>query len=221
MESFANHLNLDDPDLELIDDTDLPEMEKIDLKNAVESGLKKRMEIELSEIGVDVSKVMLRYEKGNFLPNIGITADYTYFGADEKKIESDDWGNSYQVGIGFSMPLFTGFSNSSKIKKAKHTLNQSKLDHRTLQEMIELDIRNSYWQLQADLEKVNVQTRNVKLATKGLEIANARYKNQVSNQLEIIDAQLQLKAAKLSFMNAKYAAVISYTKLQKAMGREL
>ncbi|MDA3813982.1 MAG: TolC family protein [Candidatus Cloacimonetes bacterium] len=221
MESFANHLNLDDPDLELIDDTDLPEMEKIDLNSAVESGLKKRMEIELSEIGVDVSKVMLRYEKGNFLPNIGITADYTYFGADEKKIESDDWGNSYQVGIGFSMPLFTGFSNSSKIKKAKHTLNQSKLDHRTLQEMIELDIRNSYWQLQADLEKVNVQTRNVKLATKGLEIANARYKNQVSNQLEIIDAQLQLKAAKLSFMNAKYAAVISYTKMQKAMGREL
>jgi len=221
MESFANHLNLDDPDLELIDDTGLPEMEKIDLNSAVESGLKKRMEIELSEIGVDVSKVMLRYEKGNFLPNIGITADYTYFGADEKKIESNDWGNSYQVGIGFSMPLFTGFSNSSKIKKAKHTLNQSKLDHRTLKEMIELDIRNSYWQLQADLEKVNVQTRNVKLATKGLGIANARYENQVSNQLEIIDAQLQLKAAKLSFMNAKYAAVISYTKLQKAMGREL
>ena len=221
MESFANHLNLDNYNLELIDDTDLHEMEEIDLENAVESGLKNRMEVELSKIGVDVSKVMLRYEKGNFLPNIGITADYTYFGADEEKIESDDWGNSYQVGIGFSMPLFTGLSNSSKIKKAKHTLNQSKLDHRTLQEMIELDVRNSYWQWKADLEKVNVQTRNVELATKGLEIANARYENQVSNQLEIIDAQLQLKAAKLSFMNAKYAAVISYTKLQKAMGREL
>ena len=221
MESYANHLNLDESNLELIDDTDLPEMEEIDLDSAVESGLKHRMEIELSGIGVDVSKVMLHYEKGNFLPNIGITADYTYFGADAEKIESDDWGSSYQVGIGFSMPLFTGLSNNSKIKKAKHTLNQSKLDHRSLQEMIELDVRNSYWQLQADLEKVNVQTRNVELATKGLEIANARYENQVSNQLEIIDAQLQLKAAKLSFMNAKYAAVISYTKLQKAMGREL
>jgi outer membrane protein len=221
MESFANHLNLDQLEIHLIDDIELPEIEKIELDNAVENGLKNRMEIELSGIGVDVSKVLLRYEKGNFLPNIGITAEYSYFGTDEEKIESDDWGSSYQVGIGFSMPLFTGFSNSSKIKKAKHTLNQSKLDHKSLQEMIELDVRNSYWQLQADLEKVNVQTRNVELATKGLEIANARYENQVSNQLEIIDAQLQLKAAKLNFMNAKYSAVISYTKLQKAMGREL
>jgi outer membrane protein len=221
MESFANHLNMDDRDLVLIDKIDLPKMEEFSLKDAIDSALQDRMEIELSGIGVDVSKVYLRYEKGNFLPNIGITADYTYFGADAEKIESDDWGSSYQVGIGFSMPLFTGLSNTSKIKKAKHTLNQSKLDHRTLQEMIELDVRNSYWQLQADLEKVSVQTRNVELATKGLEIANARYENQVSNQLEIIDAQLQLKAAKLNFMNAKYAAVISYTKLQKAMGREL
>ncbi len=221
MESFTNHLDIKESKLLLIDDITLPEMEEIDLDNAVESGLKNRMEIELSEIGVDVSKVLLRYEKGNFLPNIGLTADYTYFGTDEEKIESDDWGSSYQVGLGFSMPLFTGLSNSSKIKKAKHTLNQSKLDHRTLQEMIELDVRNSYWQWKADLEKVTTQNRNVELATKGLEIANARYENQVSNQLEIIDAQLQLKAAKLSFMNAKYAAVISYTKLRKAMGREL
>ncbi len=221
MEGFANHLDMKESKLLLIDDINLPEMEEIDLDNAVESGLKNRMEIELSGIGVDVNKVLLRYEKGNFLPNIGITADYTYFGADEEKIESDDWGSSYQVGLGFSMPLFTGFSNSSKIKKAKHTLNQAKLDHKTLEEMIELDIRNSFWQWKADLEKVKVQTRNVELASKGLEIANARYENKVSNQLEIIDAQLQLKAAKLSFMNAKYAAVISYTKLQKAMGREL
>jgi outer membrane protein TolC len=119
------------------------------------------------------------------------------------------------------MPLFTGFSNSSKIKKARHSLKQAELDHRTLQEMIELDVRNSYWQLQADLEKVGNQNRNVELATKGLEIANARYENQVSNQLEVIDAQLQLKSAKLSNMNAKYSALIAYKKLLKAMGREL
>ncbi|MCF7793426.1 MAG: TolC family protein [Candidatus Cloacimonetes bacterium] len=220
-ESFANHLNLDESDIQLIDDIELPEMEEIDLEVAIEEAMQNRMELELSEIGVNVNKVTLRYEKGNFLPNIGITADYSYFGADEEKIESDDWGSSYTIGIGFSMPLFTGFSNSSKIRKARHSLKQAELDHRSLQEMIELDVRNSYWQLKADLEKINTQNRNVELATKGLDIANARYENQVSNQLEVIDAQLQLKAAKLSYMNARYSALISYKKMLKAMGREL
>jgi outer membrane protein TolC len=55
----------------------------------------------------------------------------------------------------------------------------------------------------------------------GLKIAQARYENQVSNQLELIDAQLQVKTAKLSYMNAQYAAVISYEKLLKAMGKTL
>jgi len=220
-ENFSDFLGLETNELLLRDEIDLIYMENILLNNAIDEGLTNRMELELSEIGVDVSKVQLRYEKGNFLPNIGISAEYNLFGADEEKIESDDWGNSYQVGIGFSMPLFTGFSNSSKIKKAKHSLNQAEISHKDLQEKIELDVRNSYLQMETDLEKVETQLNNVKLAERGLEIADARYTNQVSNQLELIDAQLQLKVAKLSLMNAKYSAVISYEKLLKAMGRNL
>jgi OMF family outer membrane factor len=107
------------------------------------------------------------------------------------------------------------------MKKAKHTLHQSELDHETLMELVELDVRNSYLQWQADLEKVDNQKQNQELAEMGLKIAQARYENQVSNQLELIDAQLQVKTAKLSYMNAQYAAVISYEKLLKAMGKTL
>ncbi|MBT5420914.1 MAG: TolC family protein, partial [Candidatus Cloacimonetes bacterium] len=221
LQSFANHLGLKNSELVLKDDVKLDDMHLIELEDAISSGLDNRMELELSAIGVEVSKVMLRYEKGNFLPNIAITADYNFFGMDSEKIESDDWGNNYSVGIGFSMPLFTGGANTYKMKKAKHTLHQSELDHETLMEMVELDVRNSYLQWQADLEKVDNQKQNQELAEMGLKIAQARYENQVSNQLELIDAQLQVKTARLSYMNAQYAAVISYEKLLKAMGKTL
>ncbi len=46
-----------------MDEVILPEMEQIDLNNAIQSALANRMEIELSGIGVDVSKVLLRYER--------------------------------------------------------------------------------------------------------------------------------------------------------------
>jgi len=220
-EMFSDFLGLDNSDLSLNNDLNTIAIEGFILENAIEEGLINRMELELSDIGVKVNEVQLRYEKGNFLPNIGINAQYNLFGADSEKIESDDWGNSYQVGIGFSMPLFTGFSNSSKIKKARHSLRQAEISHKDLQEKIELDIRNSFLQLETDLEKVSTQQNNLNLASRGLEIAEARYINQVSNQLEMIDAQLQLKIAKLNLMNAKYSAVISYERLLKAIGREL
>jgi outer membrane protein TolC len=220
-ENFSDFLGLETNELILSDAIELITMEDIMLNNAIDEALENRMELELSAINVDVNKVQLRYEKGNFLPNIGISAEYNVFGADAEKIESDDWGNSYQVGIGFSMPIFTGFSNSAKIKKAKHSLRQAELDRKDLQEKIELDVTNSFLQLETDLEKVETQLNNVNLAERGLEIAEARYNNQVSNQLELIDAQLQLKIARLNLMNVKYSAVTAYEKLLKAMGRNL
>ncbi|MBN1326552.1 MAG: TolC family protein [Candidatus Cloacimonetes bacterium] len=220
-ESFGNYLNLKQEELELTDPIELPEMEMIDLTTALDEGLQQRMELELSDLSLQVSKVNLRYEKGNFLPDIAISAEYNYYGSDQSKIESSDWGDSYQIGIGFSMPLFTGFSNSAKIAKARHSLKQAELNHQDLKEKIELDIRNAYHQWQANLSKVSTQQENVELAEKGLAIAQARYENQISNQLEVIDAQLQLKTARLSYLQTAYSAALSYIKLKKAIGREL
>lgn len=220
-QSFANFLNLSDDNIELTDEITMPRMQEITLQSAVDAALQDRMELELSSIGVDVNRVLLRNEKGSFLPQIGLQASYGYAGQNSEPIESDDWAHYYSVGVGFSMPLFTGFSNTANIKEAKHTLRQSEISHQELTENIELDVRNSYLQWEADMQAVAAQTDNIALAAKGMQIAQARYDNQVSNQLEVIDAQLQLKSAKLEYMNAKYAAAISYEQLKKAMGQSL
>jgi len=217
---FQNYLGIEEKPL-LIDEIEMKEMEDFDLELALQEGLRNRIEIELSELNIDVQKVNHRYEKGNFLPNIGISAEYNYFSQSSENIEREDWGNYYQIGIGFSMPIFSGFSNTAKSAKARHNLKQAEIQHKDVLEMIELDIRNTWLQWQTDLEKVKTQKENVALAEKGLQIAQARYENQVSNQLEVFDAQLQLKSARLSYLNATYEALISYEKLKKAMGREL
>lgn len=220
LESLKNHLNLQE-NIVLIEDIELPNMQEFALESALREGLNNRTELELSEINTEVSQVNLRYQKGNFLPNIGISAEYNYFGQNENSIESDDWGNYYQVGIGFSMPLFTGFSNSAKIAKAKHKLKQAKYNHQDLQEKIKLQIKNAYLTWQKNMEKVETQKKNRELAQKGLEIAEARYANQVSDQLEVFDAQLQVKVARLNYMNTVYDTIMAYEELLKAIGREL
>lgn len=221
MQSFKDFLNIEE-DLELIGEIEIPEMDDVKLEAAMLEAKDERIELELSAIGLDVSNVYLRIQKGNFLPNIALSGEYSYFGqSDKSSIESDEFGSYYQFGIGFSMPLFTGLSNTAKIAKAKHQLKQTKLSHQDLQEKIKLDVRNSYRSWQTSMEKVNVQEENMALAERGLEIAEARYENQISNQLEVIDAQLQLKSVKLSYYSAAYEAAISYEQLKKAMGRNL
>ncbi|MBS3742343.1 MAG: TolC family protein [Candidatus Cloacimonetes bacterium] len=221
VKNLKNYVGITDTtELILISEIELPKID-IDYNDAIQEGLRNRVELELADLNVEVNKVNYRYEKGNFLPQIGLSAEYNYFGQNEKKIESQDWGNYYQVGIGFSMPLFTGLSNTAKKAKARHALKQAKISRQDLKEKIELDIRNSVLQLKADLENIESQKENVELAEKALKIAEARYDNQLANQLEVFDAQLNLQSAKLSHLNATYKVILSYEKLRKAIGRKL
>ncbi|MEA2104416.1 MAG: TolC family protein [Candidatus Cloacimonadota bacterium] len=219
MESLQNYIGIEEF-ITLTDEIELPEIE-INFSDAVRMGLKDRVELELAELSVEVNKVNLRYEKGNFLPIIGFNAEYNYFGQNSTKIKSDNWGNYYQLGIGFSMPLFTGFSNTSKQAKARHSLKQAQIEQKALKEKIKLDIVNSSLQLKTDLKSVEVQQENLQLAETGLRIAESRYDNQVSTQLEVFDAQLMLRSVKLSYLNTVYETIMSYEKLKKAIGIEL
>jgi outer membrane protein TolC len=220
MKYFQNHLGIVE-DIYLKGEIILPTMNVMDMDNSVEQGMQNRVELELSALNVEVNRINLRYEKGNFLPNIGISAQANQFAQSANAINRDDWGHYFQIGIGFSMPLFTGFSNTAKIKKARHSYRQAQLSNTDLTEKIELDIRNRYLTLQSELEKLSIQDQNTALAERGLTIAEARYQNQVSNQLEIFDAQLQLKSAKLSQRKALFDTIIAYEAYKKSIGLKL
>lgn len=221
VKNLKNYIGIADTvNLTLTTPIELPRIE-IDQADAVQEGLDNRVELELADLNVEVNQVNYSYEKGNFLPQIGFSAEYNYFGQDEKKIKSDDWGNYYQLGIGLSMPLFTGLSNTAKKAKARHSLKKARISQQDLKEKVELDINNSVLQLESDLESIESQKENVQLAQKALAIAQSRYDNQLANQLEVFDAQLNLKSAKLSHLSAIYKVIMSYEKYKKAIGRKL
>jgi len=223
LESFKNHLGVDDEEIEFSGEFLFPEVRSMSLEEAIQIGKKDRIELDLASINIEINEVALSIQKGSFLPNIFLSAEYQkYAGSSGRyKITYNDIGDTYQVGVGLSMPLFTGFSNTAKIAKARQDLKMAKLSFLQLEEGIELDIKNTYLTFKNAKLKVESQKQNVKLAEKGLAIAQARYENQVAVQLEVLDAQVQLKSVRLNHLQALYDAIISYEQLKKAIGIQL
>ncbi|MDD3050215.1 MAG: TolC family protein [Candidatus Cloacimonetes bacterium] len=223
LQSFKNFIGWNNSE-ELVVEGEIkePELASIDLENSVKTGLQDRIEMDLSNIGVEIKNVVYKTEKNSYLPKVGLTASLsTFTAADEYGIQHNDFGTQYSVGIGLQMPLFTGLSNSSKTAVARHELKKTKIAHVQLSEMLELDIRNSYFDLQKKIEILRVQKDNVALAERALEIAQARYENNVAIQLELIDAQLLLKSSKLTYSNAVYDVIIAKEKFDKSIGKKL
>ncbi len=191
----------------------------MDLTTAQQNAASKRIELKLASINSEINHIKFKAEKGNYLPSVMLTADYSIFtAADEYAIQKDDFGSSIGVGIGFSIPLFTGLSNTSKRTYAKHQWTQALIKEDDAKQGIDLQVKQTYQNLQTALENYQVQKENIKLAERSLQLAQVRYENQVGIQLEVFDALVMLNSIKLGYYNSIYEVISATQKFQKAMG---
>lgn len=200
----------------------LPVVSEMDLAAAQELGMSNRTELELLDIATQINQIKYNAEKGNYLPNVALSASAAlYTAADEYAIQRDDFGTQYSIGIGFSLPIFTGFSNRSKISYAKHDWAQARLKQRDAEELIVLEIRQNHQNLHHSLQNYAVQQKNIQMAQRNLELAQMRYENQVSIQLEVFDAQITLSSIKLQYYSAIYDVIAAEREFTKSIGQKL
>ena len=220
--AFRKQIGAEDETIVPEGDFVLPADFEMSLGEATTQGLANRTELELADINSQIMQIRYNAEKGNFLPNIALNADYSLFTkADEYAIQRDDFGSKYGIGIGFQIPLFTGFSNTSKRSFAKHDYQRARLQQRDAEELISLQIKQDYQILEHARSNFDVQTQNISLAQRSLELAQVRYDNQVGIQLEVFDAQIMLQAIKLQYYQSIYQIIMADSNLKKSIGVRL
>ncbi len=219
VDSFRKQLGLDAVEIELIDKLSLSEKVDFTLEESIVKAKQNRLEIKLLEASRDMYEIQWKAEKGNFLPNVALSAEYSAFSQkNEFTVKPADFGTSYQVMLGFQLPIFKGFGNVAKRVKTKAEFRKADLEYRDLHDKIELDVRNAFQHLSYTRKQYETGQKRVELANKGMIIANARYENQIGINLEVLDAQLEQKIAQLSYLQAVYEITIAQKRLEKAMG---
>lgn len=217
--AFRKQIGEEDSDIVPEGEFVLPERIEITLEDATEQALKQRNEIELIGISTQMKELQYKVEKINYLPNVALSADYSlYTSADEYAIQGDDFGNKYSIGLGFQMPLFTGLANTAKRNYARADYQKAKLQQRDTEELITLQIKQEYQKYYHAWENHNVQSENIRLAERGLQLAQVRYENQVGIQLEVFDAQLTLQTIKLQYYQSIYEIISADRNFKKSIG---
>ncbi len=219
LSAFRKQIGAMDTLLALQGEFVLPETHSEDLETAVALASKQRIELRLLAINTEMMGIKYKAEKGNYLPNIALSAGYSMFtAADEYALERSDFGTAFTAGVGFSLPLFTGFTNTAKRINARHGLFQAQIQEEDTRELIGLEVLQAWQTLHNALESYQVQLENIKMAERNLQLAQLRFENQVGIQLEVFDAQMMLSSIKLNFYNAIYEVISANVKFKKAMG---
>lgn len=164
--------------------------------------------VKQAEAGVKVA------ESGKKL-NISMDASYTTYDTKIDEFNTTQW----MVGVTAHLNLFDGNVINAGIKASKGLLEQSKHQASDTSAAVELSVQQAY--LNMVKAESNIATNKVAVdkANEDFSLAQARYSVNLGTNLDVVDAQVALTAAKTAYVESLYDYHVSKAALDKAMGK--
>jgi outer membrane protein len=184
----------------------------VTMDTAVEEAYKNRPDLQSLIAQRKAAERNIALQKTGYYPVLAGNAAYNLGG------EEFPLNKGWSVGVGITVPIFSGFLTKKQVEEARANLSVVRANEESLKQSILLDVQQAYLNLVDTERSISTAELTVKQATENLEIADGRYAAGVGNPIEVTDAEVSLTNAKTSYIQALYSYKIAQASLEKAMG---
>ena len=148
------------------------------------------------------------------MPQVAASATNSWTAHSWPGDENENWG----VGLNVSLNVFDSGVTAAKVRSADANLVKAEETYRQTRDAVQLDVRSSYLNLREAEKRIGTAKVAVDKAEEDYHIAQVRYQAGVGTNLDVMDAQVALTAAKNNYIQALYDYNTSGAELEKAMG---
>ena len=150
----------------------------------------------------------------------GATGTTPDAGTAEAVKKSFYWQHPISVGLSLSVPIFSGFKNTNKVKQVRNQIRQLEIQREYLVKSTDVQVRSAINNLLTAREKMFANEKTVAQAQKAYDISNARYKAGAGTILELNSAELSLTQSKLNYSQAIYDYISAKADYDQIVGKE-
>lgn len=194
-----------------------------DVDELVRRAEENRSDLRQLELTESLRKTEMRLEQVEYLPKISMFASY---GINAQENGSPDFfgetafqrATSSLVGVTISVPLFTGFKRDARIDQKRAVFRAAETQSELVRDQAETQIRALAEQAEEARLRATAQTLAVSQADRGFQIASAQYREGISGQLELTDAEVALRESEFNYAQAVYDFLIARAQLDEAVG---
>ena len=176
--------------------------------------------IKAKQYQIVAAKIGTKIAKGSRMPNISISA--SAFGTAESISDavSNSYGDNQRTNnsLSISLPLYSGNTISTRIQKAKLTVNKQESEYLTQLEDLSVQLKDLIDQLQNFSEIIPINETVLESAEEDLKLSQVRYSQGSTTILEVLNAQVSVVQAKSSLVRSKYDAFIQQANLKALLG---
>lgn len=187
---------------------------------AMRDALKNNPQLCLLDKQVELSAKSLSLEKAAYAPTLAAFGSYQYqTQANDYKFKDYQWVRTSLVGLQLQVPLFHGFKTQAKVEQAYITYSQAEEQREGYLKALKTQVQSAVYRIEQAIIRVEAQSKAVKQAEEGYTIAKSRFENGIATQLELNDAELALRQAKLNRLQAIYDYTIAKADLGVLTGK--
>jgi outer membrane protein TolC len=130
------------------------------------------------------------------------------------------WQTPFSVGLRLSVPIFSGLTNSNKVKELRNQVSQVELQKEYLRQAKRLEAQTSINTLVTARETMLANEQTVAQADKAYSISKTRFEAGAGTMLEVNQAELNTTQAKLNHSQAIYDYLAAMADYDKVIGKE-
>jgi outer membrane protein len=165
-----------------------------------------------------INEELVRVNRSSFLPKIYLFGQYVIQAQEDdgKPFSRYFYNNSVNVGIGLSWDL-NFFKNSYVVEQS--LIETKKNDEQILdvKDKLKTQAQSIIIRLEDAKNRIIAQRETVKMAERGLGLANTSFKSGVINQIDVLDAELTLSQVRLSYLQAIFDYLTAKADLEQLL----
>jgi len=189
-------------------------------QNVIDELMRSNPQLAILDDQVRLNDRTVTLEQSGHLPTLAGFGSYQYQSqANDFKFSEYNWVKTFVIGLQLQVPLFNGFKTQARVSEAEIGRSQAVEQKRNLTEALKTQALSIVYRVQQAVKRIEGQNKTVSQATEGYEIAKRRLQNSLATQLEVNDAELALRQARLNRLQAIYDLKVAEADLEIILGK--
>lgn len=125
---------------------------------------------------------------------------------------------NYSIGVGISVPLYTGGRDKKQTQIAQSVVKQNQLALESLNNQYNRDIKQALVDVRTNGERLRTTQEQIDIAKEALRVAESRFKNGLTTNVEFLNANTNLQRVELAQLQYQYQLTLAQIELARLTG---
>ncbi len=199
--------------------------DKINWEASVREATNSNSELNAAKSSLQSTQYQIKAARSGYYPSIQATAGYSYDSSNSTRSistfnNSNNPSKNYTTSINATENLFSGFSDSSKVDKAKYVSSSSEASLSNVKAKISFDLKTAFMGLVYSQKYIALTEDIIKRREANVKLVQLRFESGRENIGSLELSKAYLAQARFDYLQAVDSLDVYQTQLARVLGRE-